>query len=67
MFKIIEKTILIQTQKDLDNNDLLYKYQSGFSANVSTDSSLVQFRGFILRGMGMTMRGMDMRGLKEWS
>ena len=67
MFKIIEKTILIQTQEDLDNNDLLYKYQSGFSANFSTDSSLVQFRGFILRGMGMTMRGMDMSGLKEWS
>ena len=51
MSKIREKTIQIQTQEDLDKNDLLYKYQSGFCATFSTDSSLVQFRDFILRGM----------------
>ena len=49
--KIIEKTIQIQTQEYLDKNGLLYKYQSGFRANFSTDSCLVQLTDFILRGM----------------
>ena len=47
----IEKTIQIQTQKYSDKNGLLYKYQSGFRANFSTDSCLVQLTDFILRGM----------------
>ena len=51
MSKIIEKTIQIQTQEYLDKNGLLYKYQSGFRANFSTDSCLVQLTDFVLRGM----------------
>ena len=51
MSKIIEKTIQIQTQEYLDKNGLLYKYQSGFRANFSTDSCLVQLTNFVLRGM----------------
>ena len=47
--KIIEKTIQIQTQENLDKNDLLYKYQSGFRANFSTDSCLAQLTDFMLR------------------
>ena len=46
--KIIEETIQIQTQEYLDK--LLYKYQSGFHANSSTDSCLVKLTDFILRG-----------------
>ena len=49
--KVIEKTIQIQTQEYLDKNDLLYKYQSGFRANFSTDSCLAQLTDFILRRM----------------
>ena len=49
--KIIEKTIQIQTQENLDKNDLLYKYQSGFRANFSTDSCLAQLTDFMLRRM----------------
>ena len=49
--KIIEKTIQIQTQKYLDKSSLLYKYQSGFLTNFSTDFYLVQLTNFVLRGM----------------
>ena len=49
--KVIEKTIQIQTQEYLDKNDLLYKYQSGFRANFSTDSCLAQLTDFMLRRM----------------
>ena len=52
MSKIIEKNIKIQTQEYLDKNGLLYKYKSGFRANFSTESCLVQLTDFILRGMG---------------
>ena len=38
--KIIERVIHDQTQKYLDKNDILYKYQSGFRANHSTNSCL---------------------------
>ena len=51
MFNIIEKTFQIQTQKNLDKNGLLYKYQSGFRSKFSTNSCLVQLTDFILRGM----------------
>ena len=40
--KLIEKAINIQTQKYLDKNSLLYKFQSDFKKNFSTDSCLVQ-------------------------
>ena len=49
--KITEKTIQIQTQEYSDKNGLPCKYQSGFRANFSTDSCLVQLTDFILRGM----------------
>ena len=38
--KIIEKVIHDQTQAFLDENKILYRFQSGFRKNVSTDSSL---------------------------
>ena len=48
----LSETIQIQIQEYLDKNDLLYKYQSIFRANFSTDSCLVQLTDFILRSMG---------------
>ena len=45
----MEKTIHIHTQEYLDEHCLLYKKQSGFCTNVSTDSCLKQFTNFILR------------------
>ena len=53
--KIIEKTIHLQTQDYLNRNGLLYKYQSGFRANFSTDSCLAQLTDFILKGMDKGM------------
>ena len=47
--KLIEKAIHIQTQEYLDKNSLLYKFQSGFSKNFSTDSCLVQLSGYIIK------------------
>ena len=38
LFKIIEKTTRILTQKYLDKNGLLYKCQSSFRANFLTNS-----------------------------
>ncbi|MFM1566744.1 MAG: RNA-directed DNA polymerase, partial [SAR86 cluster bacterium] len=38
--KIIEKVIHDQTQKYLDENKIIYKYQSGFRSNHSTNSCL---------------------------
>ena len=62
----IEKTIQIQTQKYSDKNGLLYKYQSGFCANFSTDSCLVQLTDFILRGMDKGFHtGMILVGLQK--
>ena len=43
MSKIIDKTVHIQTQEYLDENDLLCKYQSGFRTNFSTDFCLVLY------------------------
>ena len=51
MSKIIEKNIQNQIQEYLDNNGLLYKYQSGFCANFSADPCLVKLTDIILRGM----------------
>ena len=48
--KIIKKNINIQTPEYLDENDLHFKYQSGFSANFPTNSYLVQLTNFILSG-----------------
>ena len=49
--KIIQKTIQIKTQEYLDKNGLLYQFQSGFHANLLTDSCFVQLTDFILRGI----------------
>ena len=50
--KLIEKAIQAQTQEDLDKNGSLYKYQSGFRSNFSTDFCLAQFTNFVLIRMG---------------
>ena len=49
--KLIEKAIHIQTQEYLDKHGLLYKFQSGFRKNFSTDSCLVHLSDFIINGM----------------
>ena len=50
--KIIEKTVHIKTQKYLDQNGLLNKYQSGFRVDFLTNPCLLQLTDFILKGMG---------------
>ena len=47
----MKRTIHIQTQEYLHKNGVLYKYQTGFRANVSTGSCLVQPTDFIFRRM----------------
>ena len=49
--KKIEKIIQIQKQEYLGKDGLLYKSQSCFHANFSTDFCLVQLTDFILREM----------------
>ena len=49
--KLIEKAIHIQTQEYLDKNGLIYKFQSGFRKNFSTDSCLVQLTDYKIKGM----------------
>ena len=49
--KLIEKAIHIQTQEYLDKHGLLYKFQSGFSKKISTDSCLVQLSDFIVNSI----------------
>ena len=49
--KLIEKAIYIQTQEYLDENGLIYKFQSGFRKNFSTDSCLVQLTDHIIKDM----------------
>ena len=48
--KVIEKVIHDQTQRFLIENDVLYKYQSGFRGNHSTDSCLSYLNDKILQG-----------------
>ena len=48
--KIFEKIIHAQTQAFLDENKILYKFQSGFRKNHSTDTSLLYLNDIILRG-----------------
>ena len=48
--KIFEKIIHAQTQQFLDENDILYKFQSGFRQNHSTDTSLSYLNDKILHG-----------------
>ena len=49
--KLIEKAIHIQTQEYLHKNCLIYKFQSGFRENFSTNSCLVQLTDYIIKGM----------------
>ncbi len=49
--KIIEKVIHEQTQKYLSDQNILYKYQSGFRKNHSTDTCLSYLNDKILRGI----------------
>ena len=48
--KIIEKIIHGQVQKYLDENRILYRYQSGFRAHHSTDTGLSYLSDKILQG-----------------
>jgi len=48
--KIFEKIIHNQTQIYLDENNILYKFQSGFRKNYSTDTNLVYLTDKILNG-----------------
>ena len=48
--KLIEKVIHDQTQNFLFENNILYKYQSGFRKNHSTDSCLSYLNDKILQG-----------------
>ncbi|XP_071952123.1 uncharacterized protein [Antedon mediterranea] len=41
MSKILEKAVFIQIEKYLTENNVLYKYQSGFQAAFSTDTCLI--------------------------
>ena len=49
--KLFEKIIHIQTQDYLDQNNILYKYQSGFSTKHSTDTCLSLLNGKVLAGI----------------
>ena len=48
--KIVEKIIHGQVQKYLDDNNILYRYQSGFRAHHSTDTCLSYLNNKILQG-----------------
>ena len=48
--KIIEKVIHDQTQKFLNENDILYRFQSGFRKNYSTDLCLSFLNDKIIKG-----------------
>ena len=49
--KLIEKVIHIQTQEYQDKNGLIYKFQSGFRKNFSTDSCLVHINDYTIKNM----------------
>ena len=50
--KLIEKIIHQQMQEYLDDNKILYKFQSGFRSNHSTDTCLSYLNDKILNGFG---------------
>ena len=49
--KLFEKIIQNQTQKYLDENNILYRYQSGFRKSHSTDTCLLLLNDKILTGI----------------
>ena len=48
--KLIERVIHRQVQEHLDKNEILFKFQSGFRSNHSTDSCLSYLNDKILKG-----------------
>ena len=48
--KLIERVIHRQVQEYLDKNEILFKFQSGFRSNHSTDSCLSYLNDKILKG-----------------
>ena len=50
MFKIIEKVIHYQTQPFLDENKILYRFESGFRKHFSTDLCLSYLNNKIATG-----------------
>ena len=53
--KIVERVIYDQTQNFLDKNDVLYKYQSGFRSNHSTNSCLSYLSNKVLTSFDQGM------------
>ncbi len=53
--KIVEKVIYDQTQNFLDKNEILYKYQSGFRSNHSTNSCLSYLSNKVLTSFDQGM------------
>ena len=53
--KIIEKVVHDQTQKFLDDNNILYEFQSGFRKKYSTDSCLSYLNDKISKGFDSGM------------
>ena len=68
IFKVIEKLIHEQTSTFLSNNEILYKYQSGFRKNYLTDSFLTFLYDKILNGFDEgLMTGMILTNLQKAS
>ena len=64
--KLIEKIIHEQTQKYLSDHNILYKYQSGFRTNHSTDTCLSYLNDKILQGFDQgKITGMILIDLKK--
>ena len=53
--KIFEKIIHNQTQLYLDEDNILYKFQSGFRKNYSTDTNLAYLNDKILNGFDKSL------------
>ena len=47
MSKILEKCVYIQLEKYLDENQLLYQYQSGFRPSFSTETCLIYLTDYV--------------------
>ena len=50
--KILEKAVLSQLNENLSNNNLIYKYQSGFRSNFSTETCLISLQDLIRKEIG---------------
>ena len=64
--KVIKKVVHVQTTKFLNDNNIFYKYQSGFRSNHSTDLFLSFHNDKILKGCHNGMyTGMILSGLQK--